>query len=360
MDFFLNDDQKAIREGIREFADKEVAPKAAYYDKTHEFPMETFKKLGEQGWLCMNIPEKYGGAGADYLSYAIALEELSRADATVGVVFEVHCTLNAEVLLHFASEEQKMKYLPRMARGEIMGAYCLTEPTAGSNPAQMKTRAVKDGDHYILNGQKTFISNGGVADLYIVMAVTDPSKGGKGGISAFVVEKGTEGLSFGKPEEKLGIRASSTCDVFFNDCRIPKENLIDAEGQGLKVALATLDSGRIGIASQAVGITQRALDLSVPYAKEREQFGKAIAEFQAIQWKLANMATELDAARLMVYRAAFLRDKGNKASKECSMAKLFASEVAMRHTVEAVQIFGGYGYIVDYQVERLMRDAKIT
>ncbi len=359
MNFYLTEEQEAIRDGIREFVAKEIAPRAAEYDRTHEFPWENFRQLATHGYLCMNIPEKYGGAGADYLSYAIAVEELARGCATTAVIFEVHNSLHSEALLHFGTEEQKLKYLPRLAKGEILGAYALTEPTAGSNPAAMKTRAVKQGDHYVLNGQKSFITNGGQADLYVVMASTDPAAGGKG-ISAFIVPRETPGMSFGKPEEKLGIRASHTTDVFFNDAVVPAENLLGAEGDGMKIALATLDGGRVGIASQGCGLVQAALDICVPYAKTREQFGRPIADFQAIQWKLADMATDLEAARLLLYRAAFLRGEGVRATREISMAKLFASEMAMRHTVEAVQILGGYGFMTEYKVERLMRDAKIT
>ena len=359
MNFYLTEDQEAIREAIREFVAKEIAPRAAEYDRTHEFPWENFRKLAQQGYLCMNVPEKYGGAGADYVSYQVVVEELARGCATTSVIFEVHNSLHSEAILHFGSEEQKFKWLPRLARGEILGAYALTEPGAGSDAGSLKTRAVKEGDYYILNGQKCFITNGGQADLYVVMASTDPSKGNKG-ISAFLVEKDSPGLSFGKPEEKLGIKASHTTDVFLNDVRVPAENLLGKEGDGFKVALSTLDGGRVGIAAQAVGLMQAALDIVVPYAKTRAQFGKPIAEFQAIQWKIADLATDLDAARLMLYRAAFLRGQGVRATKEISMAKMFCSDAAMKHMPEAIQILGGYGYMTEYKVERLLRDAKIT
>lgn len=359
MNFFLNDDQQAIRDAIRELCDKEIAPKAAELDRTHEFPWANFRLLAQQGYLCMQIPEEYGGAGLDYVSYAIVTEELARACASTSVIFEVHNSLHSEAIFQFGTEEQRQKYLPRLASGEILGAYALTEPGAGSDAGSIKTRAVLDGDHYVLNGQKTFITSGGQADNYIVMASTDPSKGSRG-ISAFIIEKGTPGMSFGKPEEKMGIRASHTTDIFFNDCRVPRENLLGKEGEGFKIALASLDGGRIGIAAQAVGITQAALDLATQYAKTRVQFGQPIANFQAIQWKLADMATDLDAARLLLYRAAFLRSQGVRATKEISMAKMFASDMAMKHTVEAVQILGGYGFMTEYKVERLMRDAKIT
>ncbi|MGE5590489.1 MAG: acyl-CoA dehydrogenase [Bacillota bacterium] len=359
MNFNLSEDQEAIRSAVREFVKKEVEPGAADRDRNHEFPWGVFKALARDGYLCMQVPEKYGGGGADYLSYAIVIEELARGDAVTSVIFEVHNTLHSEAILHFGSEEQKLYHLPRLARGEVLGAYCLTEPGAGSDAGSLRTRADKEGDTYVLNGQKTFITNGGVADQYIVMANLDPSRGSKG-ITAFIVTKDMPGVSFGKPEEKLGLHASQTTDVFLENVHVPAANRLGDEGQGFKIALATLDGGRIGIAAQAVGLVQRALDITVPYARERQQFGKPIAEFEAIQWKLADMATDLEAARLMMYRAAFLRQQGVKATKEISMAKLFASEMAMRHTVEAVQILGGYGYLRDYTVERLMREAKIT
>lgn len=359
MNFFLNDDQQAIRDAIRELCDKEIAPKAAELDRTHEFPWANFRLLAQQGYLCMQIPEEYGGAGLDYLSYAIVTEELARACASTSVIYEVHNSLHSEAVFQFGTEEQRQKYLPRLAAGEILGAYALTEPGAGSDAGSIKTRAVLEGDHYVLNGQKTFITSGGQADSYIVMASTDPAKGSRG-ISAYIIEKGTPGMSFGKPEEKMGIRASHTTDIFFNDCRVTKENLLGKEGEGFKIALASLDGGRIGIAAQAVGITQAALDIATQYAKTRVQFGQPIASFQAIQWKLADMATDLEAARLLLYRAAFLRSQGVRATKETSMAKMFASDMAMKHTVEAVQVLGGYGYMTEYKVERLVRDAKIT
>jgi len=359
LNFFLTEEQEAIRQAIREFADNEIAPYAAHYDKTKEFPWENFRKLAAQGYLGMAIPEKYGGAGADYVSYAIVVEELARACATTAVIYEVHNSLHSDAILHFGTEEQKKKYLPLLCRGERLGAYALTEPGAGSNAANIKTKAVRKGDHYVLSGTKTFITNGGQADQYIVMAVTDPAKGSKG-ISAFIVEKDTPGMTFGPPEEKLGIRASHTTTITFDEAPVPKENLLGQEGEGYKIALATLDGGRIGIAAQAVGITQKAMELATAYAKEREQFGQKIASFQAIQWKLADMAVDIEAARLLLYRAAFLKQQGIRATREIAMAKLFASEMSQKHTNAAIQIFGGYGYIAEYQVERLMRDARIT
>ena len=359
MNFELNEEQRAIREAIREVAEKEIAPRAAYYDQTGEFPWENVRTLARYGYLGVTVPVEYGGAGADMVSSTIIIEEVSRACAATGTVVDVHSSLFTEPVIRFGNEEQKRRYLPDLAGGRKLGAFCLTEPQAGSDAANQKTTAVLDGDHYVLNGTKCLISNGGAADLYLVMAVTDKGKGSKG-ISAFIVEKGMEGLSFGQPEDKLGIRASWTSDVILEGVRVPRENLLGREGEGYKIALATLDGGRVGIAAQAVGITQAALDRCVRYAKERHQFGQAIASFQAIQWMLAEMATDLEAARLLTYRAAFLHDRGVRYSKEAAMAKLFASTMAMKHTVKAVQIHGGYGYTREYVVERLMRDAKIT
>ncbi|MFZ5827728.1 MAG: acyl-CoA dehydrogenase [Bacillota bacterium] len=360
MNFLLNDEQKMIRDAIRDLCDNEIAPRAAEFNQKHEFPWRNFKLLAENGYLNMHLPEPYGG-GMDWISYAIVIEELARACAVTSVIFEVHCSLHSEALYHFGSQEQKDKYLPKLTAGEILGAYALTEPGAGSDAAALRATAIKDGDSYVLNGEKTFITNGGQAGLYVVFARTnpDPSVGHKG-ISAFLVEADTPGFSVGKPMEKMGLHASHTTTLHFEDCRIPAGQLLGKEGEGFKIAMAILDRGRIGIAAQAVGITQAALDDSVKYSKERTTFGKPISEHQAIAWKIADMATDLDAARLMLYRAAFLMQQGARATKEISMAKLFASEMAMKHTVEAVQIHGGYGYIQEYRVERLMREAKIT
>ncbi|HLN64925.1 MAG TPA: acyl-CoA dehydrogenase [Symbiobacteriaceae bacterium] len=360
MNFFLNDEQKAFQTEIRRLCEKEIAPYSAEFNQKHEFPLRNFKLLAENGYLNMHLPEPYG-MGADWVSYAIVIEELARACAVTSVIFEVHCSLHSEAIYHFGSQELKDKYLPRLTAGEILGAYALTEPGAGSDAAALRTTAIKDGDSYVLNGEKTFITNGGHAGLYVVFARTnpDPSVGHKG-ISAFLVEAGVPGFSVGKPMEKMGLHASHTCQLFFENCRIPASALLGKEGEGFKIAMSILDRGRIGIAAQAVGITQAALDDSVKYAKERETFGKPIGEHQAIAWKIADMATDLDAARLMLYRAAFLMQQGARATKEISMAKLFASEMAMKHTTEAVQIHGGYGYIQEYRVERLMREAKIT
>ncbi len=360
MNFLLNDEQKMIRDAIRDLCEKEIAPRSAEYNAKHEFPMANFKLLAENGYLNMHLPEPYGG-GMDWVSYAIVIEELARACAVTSVIFEVHCSLHSEAIYHFGTQEQKDKYLPRLTSGEILGAYALTEPGAGSDAAALRTTAVKDGDSYVLNGEKTFITNGGQAGLYVVFARTNPDPSvGHRGISAFLVEDGIPGFSIGKPMEKMGLHASHTTQLFFEDCRIPAGQLLGKEGEGFKIAMAILDRGRIGIAAQAVGITQAALDDSVKYSKERSTFGKPIADHQAIAWKIADMATDLEAARLMLYRAAFLMQEGARATKEISMAKLFASEMAMKHTVEAVQIHGGYGYMQEYRVERLMREAKIT
>lgn len=359
MDFCPTELQTTVREAVRDLCAREIAPRAARYDQNKEFPWENFRQLAQLGYLCMQLPEEYGGGGSDYVTYAMVIEELARACAATAAIFEVHSSLCAEAIYRWGSEEQKRHYLPRLARGELLGAYALTEPTAGSDPASIKTRAERRGDTYVLNGQKCFITNGGVGDVYIVMAATDPEQKGKG-ITAFIVEKGTAGLTFGKPEDKIGLHASQTTQMYFEEAVIPATARLGAQGQGLKIALATLDGGRIGIAAQAVGIVQAALDECLAYAKERQQFGRPIAELQAIQFKLSAMATDLEAARLLLYRAAHLFGSGRPATKEISMAKLFAADMCMKHTVEAVQIFGGYGYMNEYKVARLMRDAKIT
>ncbi len=359
MDLELKAEQKEWRERARRLAQEEFAPRAAELDQTGEFPWENFVRLAEEGFLCMQIPREYGGAGADYLSYILTIEEFARACAATSAVYEVHNSLHAEPLWRFGTEEQKKKYLPRLARGEILGAFALTEPGAGSDAGALETVAVRDGDEYVINGTKRFISNAGQADLYLVMAMTDKSKGTKG-ITAMIVEKGTPGLSFGEPLQKLGIRASQTSEIYFENVRVPVENRVGQEGEGFKVALATLDGGRIGIGAQAVGIAQAALDRSIAYAKERVQFGQPIAKFQGIQWMLAEMATDIEVARTMVYRTATLRHNNIRASREMAMAKLFAASMAVRNTAKAVQIHGGNGYMREYEVERYMRDAKIT
>jgi butyryl-CoA dehydrogenase len=359
MNFVLTDDQKAIQKLVREFALKEVAPSAAERDEKEEFDRGIFDKMAEIGLTGIPWPEEYGGAGLDYLSYVIAVEELSRVCASTGVTLSAHTSLASWPIYKFGTEEQKQTYLRALAEGTKIGAYCLTEPGSGTDAAAMKTTAVKDGDSYILNGSKVFITNGGEADIYVVFAVTDPSKGARG-ISAFIVEKGTPGFVFGKKEKKMGIKSSPTLQLHFENCRIPAANLLGEEGFGFKIAMMTLDGGRNGIAAQALGIAQGALDAAVEYAKQREQFGKSISNFQAIQFKLADMATKIEAARLLTYQAAWLEDNGLEYGKASAMSKVFASDIAMEVTTEAVQIFGGYGYTREYPVERFMRDAKIT
>ncbi|MCG5102735.1 acyl-CoA dehydrogenase [Oceanobacillus alkalisoli] len=359
MNFQLTEEQEMLRKMVRDFAINEVEPTAAERDEEERFDREIFDKMAELGLTGIPWPEEYGGIGADFVSYCIAVEELSRVCASTGVTLSAHLSLASWPIYKYGTEEQKKTFLQLLATGEALGAYALSEPGAGSDVAAMKTVAKKDGDDYVLNGNKVWITNGGVADLYIVFAKTDPAANHKG-ISAFIVEKGTEGFTFGKKEKKLGIRSSPTTELIFENCRIPKENLLGEEGEGFKIAMTTLDGGRNGIAAQAVGIAQGALDASINYAKEREQFGKPIAETQGISFKLADMATEVEAARLLTYQAAWLESNGKPYGKESAMSKLFAGDAAMRITVEAVQIFGGYGYTKDYPVERYMRDAKIT
>lgn len=359
MNFALTKEQEMIRKTVYSFAQAEVAPLAAEIDQTGEFPVENVKKMAKYGMMGIPFPKQYGGAGGDYVSYAITVEELSRACASTGVICSAHTSLGAYPIYMFGTEEQKQKFLTPLAKGEKIGAFGLTEPDAGTDAASQKTTAVLDGNEYILNGTKIFITNGGKADIYIIIAVTDKSKGTRG-TSAFIVEKDTPGFSIGKKEDKMGIRASSTTELIFQNCRVPKENLLGQLGEGFKIAMQTLDGGRIGIAAQALGIAQAALDESVKYSKERIQFGKTLSKFQAIQWALADMETEIEAARLLVYRAAYLKDTKQPYSSAAAMAKLFAAETAMKVTTKAVQLHGGYGYMKDYPVERLMRDAKIT
>ncbi|MGG6433163.1 acyl-CoA dehydrogenase [Anoxybacillus sp. D401a] len=359
MNFQLSEEHEMIRKMVRDFAKNEVAPTAAERDEEERFDRAIFNKMAELGLTGIPWPEEYGGIGSDYLAYVIAVEELSKVCASTGVTLSAHISLASWPIYKFGTEQQKQTYLRALATGEKLGAYGLSEPGAGSDVSSMKTRAVRDGDHYVLNGSKVWITNGGEAEIYIVFAVTDPEKKHRG-ISAFIVEKGTPGFSIGKKEKKLGIRSSPTTELIFEDCRIPKENLLGQEGEGFKIAMMTLDGGRNGIAAQAVGIAQGALDAAVEYAKGRVQFGKPIAEQQGIAFKLADMATAIEAARLLTYQAAWLESNGLPYGKESAMAKLFAGDTAMKVTVEAVQIFGGYGYTKDYPVERFMRDAKIT
>ncbi|ASN04036.1 acyl-CoA dehydrogenase [Virgibacillus necropolis] len=359
MNFQLTDEQEMLRKMVRDFTTKEVEPTAAERDEEERFDREIFNKMAELGLTGIPWPEEYGGIGSDYVSYVIAVEELSRLCASTGVTLSAHISLCSWPIFTYGNEEQKKNFLTRLATGEALGAYALSEPGAGSDVASMRTSAKKDGDDYIVNGSKVWITNGGVADLYLVFAKTDVAANHKG-ISAFVVEKGTDGFTFGKKEKKLGIRSSPTTELIFENCRIPKENMLGAEGDGFKIAMSTLDGGRNGIAAQALGIAQGALDAAVDYAKERKQFGKPIAQNQGISFKLADMATDIEAARLLTYQAAWLESNGLSYGKQSAMSKLFAGDAAMRITVEAVQVFGGYGYTKDYPVERYMRDAKIT
>ena len=359
MNFVLTDEQEMTRKMVRDFAEKEVQPSAEERDETETFSREIFDKMGELGLTGIPWPEEYGGAGSDFISYVIAVEELSRVCASTGTTLSAHISLAGWPLFKYGSEEQKKKYLEPLALGEKLGAYALTESTAGTDVGGAQSTARLDGDSYLLNGTKTFITNAGEAEIYIVFAMTDPEKKARG-MSAFIVEEGTPGLSFGKKERKMGLRSSPTVEVVLEDCRVPRENLLGQEGEGFKIALSTLDGGRNGIAAQAVGIAQGALDEAVAYAQTREQFGQPIARFQAISFMLADMATKVEAARLLTYQAAFLENEGLPYGKASAMAKLFASEAAMSITTKAVQIFGGYGYTRDYPVERFMRDAKIT
>ncbi|MGO1527630.1 acyl-CoA dehydrogenase [Senegalia sp. (in: firmicutes)] len=359
MNFSLNDEHVMIRKVMEEFSEKEVKPIASEIDQSERFPKETVAKMVKAGMMGIPFPKEYGGAGGDELAYAIAVEELSKKCGTTGVILSAHTSLGAWPIYKYGTEEQKQKYLVPLAKGEKLGAFGLTEPNAGTDAAGQQTIAKLEGDHYILNGSKVFITNGGQADTYIVMAMTDKSKGTRG-ISAFIVEADYEGFKIGKKEDKLGIRASATTELIFQNVKVPKENLLGAEGKGFKIAMSTLDGGRIGIAAQALGIAEGAMDESVKYVKEREQFGRAIAKFQGLQWMIADMETKINAARLLVYSAADKKKQGLPYAKEAAMAKLYASEVAMEVTTKAVQLHGGYGYTKDYPVERMMRDAKIT
>ncbi|HDX9492162.1 TPA: acyl-CoA dehydrogenase AcdA [Bacillus thuringiensis] len=359
MHFKLSEEHEMIRKMVRDFAKNEVAPTAAERDEEERFDRELFDQMAELGLTGIPWPEEYGGIGSDYLAYVIAIEELSRVCASTGVTLSAHTSLAGWPIFKFGTEEQKQKFLRPMAEGKKIGAYGLTEPGSGSDAGGMKTTAKRDGDHYILNGSKIFITNGGIADIYVVFALTDPESKQRG-TSAFIVESDTPGFSVGKKESKLGIRSSPTTEIMFENCRIPVENLLGEGGQGFKVAMQTLDGGRNGIAAQAVGIAQGALDASVEYARERHQFGKPIAAQQGIGFKLADMATDVEAARLLTYQAAWLESEGLPYGKESAMSKVFAGDTAMKVTTEAVQVFGGYGYTKDYPVERYMRDAKIT
>ena len=358
MDFELTEMQKLFKKTVREFAEKEIKPLADKIDKEEYFPKDLYKKMGKMGLMGMTVPQKYGGAGIDRVSYMIALEEISRVCGSTGIILEAHNSLGVGHIYEKGTEEQRKKYLPKLLNGEGIAAWALTEPNAGSDAAATQTTAVLDGDEWVINGTKQFITSGDIAEVVTVMAKTDKTQGAKG-ISAFIVEKDTTGFKVGQLEDKLGVRGSHTAELIFKDCRIPKENLLDKEGMGFIGAMTILDRGRTAIGTMAVGIAQGALDESIEYAKQRQQFGKPIGKFQAIQWMIADMATQIDAARLLVYRAADLEEKGKPFTIEASMAKLFASEIAMKATRNAIQIFGGYGYTREYPLERFFRDAKL-
>ncbi|KQU20134.1 acyl-CoA dehydrogenase [Bacillus sp. Leaf13] len=358
MDFKFTEEQEMMRKMVRDFAENEITPHIEAMERG-EFPKTILHKMGELGLMGIPIPEQYGGAGMDFMSYIIAINEISKVSPTLGVILSVHTSVGTNPIVYFGTDEQKQKYVPKLAAGKLLGAFCLTEQSSGSDAASLKSKAVKEGGMYRINGSKVFITNGGEADVYIIFASTNPEKGSKG-ISAFIVEKGTPGLIIGKNERKMGLHGSSTVQVTFEDMKIPAANILGNEGEGFKIAMANLDSGRIGIASQALGIAEGALEHAVQYAKDRVQFGKPIATQQGIGFKLAEMATNIEASRLLVYRAAYLRSKGLKCGKEASMAKLFASRTAVDVTIEAVQVYGGYGYTTEYPVERYFRDAKVT
>lgn len=361
MNYQPTQEQEALRQKVREFVETEVKPHAFALDQKNEFPMEAVKKMGELGLMGIPYPKEYGGAGLDVQSYAIAVEELSRVDGGTGVILSAHVSLGSYPIAAFGTDEQKKKYLTPLAKGEKLGAFGLTEPNAGTDASGQQTKAVFDEktNEWVLNGSKIFITNGGQADTYIIFAMTDKSKGNRG-ISAFIVDADTPGFSIGTKEKKMGIRGSSTTELVFEDVRIPKDNLLGKEGKGFGIAMTTLDGGRIGIAAQALGIAEGALEEAVNYTKERKQFGRSISKFQNTQFKCADMFARIEAARALVYKAAIAKDTQKKFSVEAATAKLFAAETAMAVTTECVQLFGGYGYTRDYPVERMMRDAKIT
>ncbi len=364
MDFALTETQEMIRQEARRFAQEEIAPHVKEWDEAAHFPRDVFRKMGELGFLGVLVPEEYGGAGLGYIEYITIVEEIATVDPAIGLGVAAHNSLCTGHILKYGSEEQKRKYLPKLATGEWIGAWALTEPTAGSDAGGTRTTAVRDGDHWVLNGTKTFTTHARVGDLLVVMARTDPeslnSPKKHHGISAFIVEKGTPGFRAGKHENKLGMRASDTSETILENCRIPAENLVGKEGEGFKQAMGILDGGRISIAALGLGTARGALEAAIEYAREREQFGRPIGSFQAIQWKIADIATELDAARLLTYRAGWLMDQGKSCTKESAMAKLMAGEVSVKAAVEAVQIFGGYGFTKDYPVEKFFRDCKLN
>lgn len=359
MDFLFTKDQRDLQQMVRDFAENEIAPRAAEIDRTDEFPRELIAKMGELGLMGIPIPEEFDGVGADFISYISSIEEISYASASVGVILAVHTSVGTYPILNFGTDEQKQKYVPKLATGELIGAFGLTEPGAGSDASGLRTRAVREGDHYVLNGSKVFITNGEVADLFNVFAVTDPEKGAKG-VSAFVVERGTPGFTVGKKEHKMGMNGSGTVELIFDNAIVPASQLLGQEGEGFQIAMSNLDGGRIGIAAQALGIASAAFDAAVEYTKQRRQFNRSIADFQAVQFMIADMGTKIEAARLLTYQAASLRQQGLPCSKQASMAKYYASDAAMSVTTDAVQLFGGYGYSKEFPVERYMRDAKVT
>lgn len=359
MDFELTEDQKMIKEAAREFASEKLAPNAQEFDEKEEIPRDLYKELAELGYLGMLMPEEYGGSGLDFISYILVMEEFARACAALQISLSVHNSLVCDAIFKFGTEEQKKKYLPKLTRGEFIGAYSLTEPQAGTDAGSIKTSAVLKGNQYLLNGTKTFVTNAGIADLFVLFVSTNPEAKSKG-ISCILVEKGLNGFNVGTKEKKMGIRGSDTREISFEDCLVPRENLIEEENKGFRIALELLDSGRIGVGAQAVGIAQSAMDEALKYSKERVQFGQPICNFQAIQFKLASMATQVEAARLLVHHAAWLKQNNIRCIREASMAKLFASETANYVVNEAVQIHGGYGYMKEYAVERYFRDARVT
>jgi len=359
MDFQFNEDQLMMQKMVRDFVREEIIPQAMLTDETHEFPLKTLRKMGELGLMGIPLSEEYGGAGADFLSYILAIEEIAKGCASTAVILAVHTSVGSFPILYFGTDEQKQKYLPKLASGQFIGAFALTEANAGSDASSLQTTAVRQGEHYILNGTKCFITNAGYADVYLVMASTDQAKGSHG-VTSFLVDKDTPGFTVGKKEEKMGLNGSATCELIFEDAKVPVENILGVEGQGFKVAMSLLDGGRIGIGAQALGIAEAAFEAALAYSQERVQFKQPIGNFQGIQFMLADMATQIEASKLLVYQAASLRMAGLPYAKQASMAKMFASDTAVKVTSDAVQIFGGYGYCREYKVERYMRDAKIT
>jgi acyl-CoA dehydrogenase len=359
MDFELTTEQREMRELVRKFAKEEIAPRAADIDETDTFPRDLVRKMGHLGLMGLPIPEEYGGVGADFLSYMLAIEEISYASAALGVILAVHTSVGSFPILYFGTEEQKQRYLPKLTSGEYIGAFALTEPGAGSDAGGIRTRAVRDGDHYVLNGNKIFITNGGEADVYCVFAVTDAKRGSRG-VTAFLVDKDTHGFRLGKKERKMGLNGSATAELLFDDAKVPVENRLGQENEGFVIAMRLLNGGRIGIAAQALGISRAAFDAANRYVRQRKQFSQEVFQFQGAQFMLADMATKIEAARWLVYHAAQMKEEDRDCAREASMAKVFATDTAMQVTTDAVQLFGGYGYVKEYPVERYMRDAKVT